>query len=200
MLELFRIFKDLKVKSLLSIVMLCGILASCGSKENIENTDENFSAQFKSGNCGADIISDHNIVIGTCNYISSNKELEECSSIVDEFKNKYPNINCEAKRRVGLHEKIVTINESYLDEILLSIQPHKGECSENVTNDYETVLTSCMYPQYGQESECKTMLELFKSKYPEINCNVGKGNELVGDSFLITEEHIDDLIRWSQGE
>ena len=100
-----------KVLSLFVFVIL--FLISCGKKEGESWFGVNSASQFKSVNCGYDVISDYNSVALACGYRSEG----ECDSYIKRFLEKYPGINCEARSGTGLDEKTVRISEEYLNSL-----------------------------------------------------------------------------------
>ena len=102
------------MKKLLSALFLMTLLVSCGEEAD-QNTEDNFYTQYQSGSCGLDVVSDYNSAIGHCGYGDT---VSECVSYLEQFKSKYPGINCTAERGYGLDEEIFTITESYIDSLI----------------------------------------------------------------------------------
>ncbi len=119
----------MKKAILLFSLSLCltSILTGCGSDYEspvaVSGTSSVFpaSSNYKSGNCGSDVIADYNSAVLDCKYMRTNADVAQCKSKMTKFKNKYPGINCKAERGYGLDKETFTVTERHIDEILESL-------------------------------------------------------------------------------
>ena len=109
------------MKKLVLMLSLLLVVASCGSDSGGvgEATAETISkTQYKSGNCGSDVISDYNSFVTPCAVILDRDDIKECEDLLVQFKDKYPGINCMATTGTGLNEEELLISTEHIESLL----------------------------------------------------------------------------------
>jgi len=95
----------------LSLFVIFSLL-SISCKKEIGESLSNSTDNFKSGNCGSNVISDYNSIVTEHNLARTNAQVAESNRLVDVFQSKYRGINCKATIGFGLKKREITITNA----------------------------------------------------------------------------------------
>lgn len=111
----------------LSALVIQGCANSGGSSGGSGTQAADTSNNYKSGNCGSNVVSEYNTVAIRCGSISqtSSKEtLKNCKSTAQSFVDKYPDINCTAVElsSSSVNKEPIQIDKTEIDAFKALIQ------------------------------------------------------------------------------
>jgi ABC-type glycerol-3-phosphate transport system substrate-binding protein len=112
---------EVVMKNLLIALAILSSLVSCGKNDGSKSTassTDTLLTQYKSGNCGLDVISDYNSVVIKAKGIYTNSDLVAAQDLAKQFLAKYPDINCSAETGYGLQKTTITITKDNFSQLL----------------------------------------------------------------------------------
>ena len=82
-----------------SMIMMSIFVSNCsGDDDNSADQLQQRFNNFRSGDCGQNVVFDYNEVVQTCDRVDSvlpnSPTITDCESTADSFLDKYPGINC----------------------------------------------------------------------------------------------------------
>ena len=103
------------MKKLLLSFSISLFISSCGPNKRTNS---------EGGDCGYEVVHDHNDVALACNYISSEQKALSCKPKAQSFLDKYPNINCKVEKSNdhSVDPDIVTITPSTFQNIIKKLE------------------------------------------------------------------------------
>ncbi len=172
------------------IILLAFAAVSCSD----DDKDNSFT-NYKSGDCGSDIVTDYNAMSRDCRLSGSTSS---CNDSIDTFLNKYPGINCRAENRspgvaygavVFITEGFVRSNFSNMNPAASGSYPHPKKtysvnykygstCSPSVISNYNSMIVMQCQPisrskkiSIEEVKNCSAGLGRFLNEYEQIFCS-----------------------------
>lgn len=104
------------------VLLLLYTFTSCGadedSNDNIEESLDRVMQRSELGNCGLEVVNDYNAAYATCLEAKSRDDIYDCETGFENFRTRYPNINCNAQVGYGIDRETVTIKRADIDEMI----------------------------------------------------------------------------------
>ena len=121
-------------RSVLVAILFTSLAVGCAKKSG---NDQAYSGE--SDNCSAEFVSDYNTVVLKLKYAYTVQDVQNSSALVDEFKNKYEGVVCNAaftaEDKLDPTEKAVSADEivakwkSLIDEVLSQAKAPTNDAS-----------------------------------------------------------------------
>ena len=109
--------------TLYAILCSCFLFACGGSDSGSgEAKTEKFLNQFQGGACGLKVVSDYNDVVFQCDvtWMKEDSDVTDCKLKAQSFIDKYPGINCKAKKRseISVNDDDLWITEEKIQTVI----------------------------------------------------------------------------------